>query len=78
MQPQSLRPARRSAAGAWFPLPPPIEIDYRIRRFANDEQLTRGLMRDPRGLDVTSLGEGRSVLVQQRDQRCPRKGTKGL
>ena len=73
-----LRLRRGGAAGAWLRLPSLIEIDYRIRGFRRREQTTGGLVRDPGRLDVTSLGEGARVGVERRDQRAPRKGTKGF
>jgi len=68
---------RGGAAGAWLRLPSLIEINYSIRGLRHGEQPTSGLMRDPGGLDVTGLGEAGCVIVQRRDQRAPRKGTKG-
>jgi hypothetical protein len=62
---------RGGAAGAWLGLPSLIEIDYRMRGFRDHEQPTSGFMRHPGRFDVTSLGEGACVVVEQRDQCAP-------
>ncbi|MBW2552347.1 MAG: hypothetical protein JRE73_16660 [Deltaproteobacteria bacterium] len=67
-----------SAAAARLRLPSLIEINYRIRGLRHDEQPTSGFMRDPGCGDVTGLGEGCCVVVERRDQRAPRQGTKGF
>jgi hypothetical protein len=57
-------------------LPSLIEIDHRDCRLRGLKEPTRRLVRDPGRLDVASSGEGCGVLVERRDQRTPRKGTK--